>query len=332
MTTKNAAKICVAATASLVVAATITTTTVDTSPAPMQSASAAANIAAAFTERSSPKPTITVIRKRKATRVLVKTPRVVTLLINGKRTIKMGTGERTIRPAIRKLTIRIVGYRTVIVNVTRKKHTIRVPAIKNAVGSGSAASYKFLRVNAHGPVRWDPCSYTYVGEAIVDTVQPDHTIKWSYAGNSAWAHKHVLQALAQTSGATGWQFQQVQSGGDVQFNLRKNANSTRGLGGSTTNSVGQSGNEVRHTGLVDGWFTKSSPTYIKVGLIIHEIAHVLGLDHVNDKSQIMNPIIVNGRPRALGAGDLAGLAGLGVARGCVLKPGDIDPREYWQDF
>lgn len=46
-------------------------------------------------------------------------------------------------------------------------------------------------------------------------------------------------------------------------------------------------------------------------VVLHELGHVLGLDHVDDPTQVMHP----GSPaRALGSGDLAGLAALGTSR------------------
>jgi hypothetical protein len=44
-------------------------------------------------------------------------------------------------------------------------------------------------------------------------------------------------------------------------------------------------------------------------VIQHELAHVLGLDHVADPSQLMNP--VGGSVTAYADGDLTGLARLG---------------------
>lgn len=50
-------------------------------------------------------------------------------------------------------------------------------------------------------------------------------------------------------------------------------------------------------------------------VIMHELAHLVGLDHVDDESQLMNP--VGGDVRVFQSGDLAGLAQLG--RGECVK-------------
>ncbi len=51
-------------------------------------------------------------------------------------------------------------------------------------------------------------------------------------------------------------------------------------------------------------------------LLMHELGHAIGLQHVNDRRQLMNPMMQPGRAR-WGAGDLAGLRALGAGRGCL---------------
>jgi hypothetical protein len=51
-------------------------------------------------------------------------------------------------------------------------------------------------------------------------------------------------------------------------------------------------------------------------LVIHETMHVLGLDHVNDETQVMNPIAHSAR---FGPGDLAGLRALYPKAGCAAS-------------
>jgi hypothetical protein len=49
------------------------------------------------------------------------------------------------------------------------------------------------------------------------------------------------------------------------------------------------------------------------GVIQHELGHLVGLDHIADPTQLMNPIAVQGRT-SFGDGDLTGLAFLGGGR------------------
>ena len=51
-------------------------------------------------------------------------------------------------------------------------------------------------------------------------------------------------------------------------------------------------------------------------VLLHEIAHAVGLDHVNDPAQLMNPVTSPTGPTTYGSGDLNGLWQLGVAAGC----------------
>jgi predicted Zn-dependent protease len=52
-------------------------------------------------------------------------------------------------------------------------------------------------------------------------------------------------------------------------------------------------------------------------LVQHELGHVVGLDHVQDRAQVMFPSISDKSPDGYGAGDRAGLAQLGAQAGCL---------------
>ena len=54
-------------------------------------------------------------------------------------------------------------------------------------------------------------------------------------------------------------------------------------------------------------------------VVLHELGHVLGLDHVVDPAQVMHPSLVSS-PGIWGAGDLAGLTLLGRGAGCLEVP------------
>jgi hypothetical protein len=53
--------------------------------------------------------------------------------------------------------------------------------------------------------------------------------------------------------------------------------------------------------------------------LLHELVHLVGLDHVDDTSQLMSADPGSG-PVVLGAGDLAGLARVGADAGCTDAP------------
>lgn len=54
-------------------------------------------------------------------------------------------------------------------------------------------------------------------------------------------------------------------------------------------------------------------------VLLHELAHAVGLGHVTDATQVMYPQTTNSES-AFGAGDRAGLAAVGAAAGCYPPP------------
>ena len=54
-------------------------------------------------------------------------------------------------------------------------------------------------------------------------------------------------------------------------------------------------------------------------VLLHELAHAVGLGHVLDPTQVMYPQTTNGES-VFGAGDRAGLAAVGAAAGCRTAP------------
>jgi hypothetical protein len=52
-------------------------------------------------------------------------------------------------------------------------------------------------------------------------------------------------------------------------------------------------------------------------VILHELAHASGLEHVSAKSELMYPTLLPSAPNGFGPGDLAGLKKIGKQGGCV---------------
>ncbi|MGO4255698.1 matrixin family metalloprotease [Marmoricola sp. RAF53] len=89
---------------------------------------------------------------------------------------------------------------------------------------------------------------------------------------------------------------------------------------------------VRHDGVVEnvrgqialdrtqevrpGYATSGPPTWGQA--FLHEIGHVMGLDHVNGRRQVMNPAITRWN-HVLGMGDLLRLRLVGRAAGCIAN-------------
>lgn len=59
------------------------------------------------------------------------------------------------------------------------------------------------------------------------------------------------------------------------------------------------------------------PGLTRGNLVLHELGHVAGLDHVTDRAELMYPSISSASPDGYGPGDLAGLAQLGSGAGCL---------------
>jgi hypothetical protein len=67
----------------------------------------------------------------------------------------------------------------------------------------------------------------------------------------------------------------------------------------------------------DGLHPGFGPGLSRGNLVLHELGHVAGLDHVQDAGQLMYPSISAGAPDGYAAGDLNGLAQLGAGSGCL---------------
>jgi Matrixin len=58
-------------------------------------------------------------------------------------------------------------------------------------------------------------------------------------------------------------------------------------------------------------------------VILHELGHATGLEHVSSKTEIMNPTLTASTPKGYGRGDLAGLKKIGIKGGCVTVPSGV---------
>jgi hypothetical protein len=96
-----------------------------------------------------------------------------------------------------------------------------------------------------------------------------------------------------------------------------------GEGGSTW--YGVPGSQVYVTGVVALDATQNSQLAAgfggdsEGGVLMHELGHLVGLDHVTDPAQLMYPTVTD-KPAAYAAGDLAGLQQLGRTAGCLAVP------------
>jgi hypothetical protein len=72
-----------------------------------------------------------------------------------------------------------------------------------------------------------------------------------------------------------------------------------------------------------GWLALPSgfgPGVRQGNVILHELAHTVGLDHVGDRRQLMYPTLLAGGPDGYASGDRSGLNRVGRAAGCIAIP------------
>lgn len=197
-----------------------------------------------------------------------------------------------------------------------------------AVAVTTSGTYAFLNLTTDGtPVGFDPC------RPVRYVVRPD--------GAPAVGDQLIAEAVATIAAATGLSF--VDAGFTSEEPLLDRplvqarygsgwapvlfawsdesadpelGGSTAGLGGSSVVPAATGPGEFLAGGrvLIDapdiGAILASPDGYARArAILVHELAHVVGLDHVNDAAELMAPTMSD--LTVLGPGDLAGLALVG---------------------
>lgn len=207
-------------------------------------------------------------------------------------------------------------------------------------GRVDARGFKFARVDADSgePIRFDACSEIHYA------INPD--------GAPEGAIEDIHTAIEMTSAASGVRFVYDGTTGEPLDLARESFQPDRygdrwapvligwmdelpvtgepgsegaeriGLGGSTLVEGGG-----RQPVLVTGVAFFDADADVLPGFggetwgqaMLHELGHVMGLDHVSAEASIMNPQMGR-RPAAWGTGDKAGLWELGIGSSCVRAP------------
>ncbi len=201
---------------------------------------------------------------------------------------------------------------------------------------GSSSEYKFLATVGGRPVRWNPC-------------EPIHYVV-NVSRAPTGSLEDVQVAVSRISAATGIAFQYDGMTDEVPQHDRSPYLPTRygerwapvviaWASPSQTDITFQKGDEYFAAvarplaspdgppQFVSGWVAVNAndpnpPGWDFPGAqgptVLHELGHVMGLDHVDSRAELMEPS--GGDMTNFGPGDLAGLERLGRDQGCLVTP------------
>lgn len=201
---------------------------------------------------------------------------------------------------------------------------------------GTASEYQFLATDGGKPVRWNPCAPIHYVANV--TRAPEGSIQ------------DIQEAIAKVSLATGVTFIYDGLSDEIPQRDRSPYQPDRYGDGwapvviawanqSQTDIPFQKGDEyfaavARPLGPLDGtpqfvsgWVVVNAADPNPTGwaytgsqgpTVLHELGHIMGLDHVTSKAELMEPS--GGLMTDFGPGDLAGLELLGRDQGCLVTP------------
>jgi len=213
--------------------------------------------------------------------------------------------------------------------------------------------YSFMRVSGCTPVRFNPCEpihfvinpakappggpgdvqaamaelaratgMTFVYDGTTDETMPGNT-RLSYQPQR-YGNRWAPILIAWESKGGGGEDQTVGRGGATDFDFRNGVILTGYVGLNVDAIV----NPVKRSPLQDGFGTASGsgpigPEGVTWGrVLLHELAHLVGLGHAGNHATLMYPqsAAQTTRPAKFNAGDLPGLRLLGREAGCLPTP------------
>ncbi len=196
-------------------------------------------------------------------------------------------------------------------------------------------SYRFSPTFGSSPIRWDPCqpiryvvnlggypdsNRRMIGEAV-ERLEAATGLALLPAGDTTFMPTNADPSpISFTDGAFRRDAFEIVIALSDEIQTDMVPDSVAGK--AATNTIGTRRGAAISTAsvVVDMGDVGGNPEWSSGGagpVVLHELAHAVGLDHVLDMTQVMNPFALPGGPTTYAAGDLTGLWQLGAAGGCV---------------
>ena len=202
-------------------------------------------------------------------------------------------------------------------------------------------------------VRWAPCT-------VINGVRRTHVINYKvHTAGTASRVTLVKNAMARVAAATGLHFHYAGvtsfipkgalSGGFMMLDAARQRRAThaqlvvawayRGTGAGHSNlltgdeagvgSISWASSPTSQLRIGDAAVVMKRGVHLKAGftsggsigtLLLHELGHAMGLQHVSYRREVMYPVVSSVSPSGYTTGDKAGLAKVGAKAGCMRTP------------
>ena len=169
----------------------------------------------------------------------------------------------------------------------------------------ASGPHKFLMTDDFGnPARWDPC----------------RTITWQWRQATTEQFQAANTAFTQVSKGSGLHFAPTTEEPAIRISITPLARGVLGYGSFWAHPLSEENGKSRNLKATEGTLSVSPhatrlDSVTLLNLLMHEIGHIVGLDHVDDRKQIMFKEVQH--RTQWGPGDLAGLRQVGRTQGCL---------------
>jgi hypothetical protein len=194
--------------------------------------------------------------------------------------------------------------------------------LTGVTGPPPTPPFAFSKVIGGAPLRWNPCkairytinmggydeSFRPVITEAIERLEAATGLPLAPAGNSTFMPTNANQSL---SGSPSELVIALTDEGQTDL-----------LPGSVVGRAGIvfSNSIIKGSVVVDMGDVGANPPWSGTGVgavLLHELGHAVGLDHVSNATQLMNAVASPGGPTTYGTGDLTGLWQVGAAAGCT---------------